>query len=224
MEIIVGKQGSQKISITDPMVSRQHCRLTEQTDGTFLLEDLNSANGTFVNGTGVIRTVVDKDTIIRLGPSYEIKVADLVAPAEAPKQGKEMPTFSIAPMQKVWDDYQQQLSAIKEQQKSIANLRMISPIFTMGSGSVATVAKFAGWGDVITYITAAMTLIGFGLTAFAFVKGKKDDSDERKKEATEYFQLHYYCPNPKCQRTHSQSPKVLLHNKKCPYCHCEYTE
>lgn len=87
MEIIVGKKGNQKIAITDSRVSRNHCKLTEQADGSFILEDLNSTNGTFVNGSSVIKNKVNRDTIIQLGPELKIKVADLVGPPKEPECG-----------------------------------------------------------------------------------------------------------------------------------------
>ena len=80
MEITVGKQGNQKVTITDARVSRKHCKLTEQPDGSFILEDLGSSNGTFVNGSSVVKTRVKRDTVIQLGPELKIKVADLVGP------------------------------------------------------------------------------------------------------------------------------------------------
>ena len=49
MEIIIGRKGQQQITITDLSVSREHCKLTSNPDGTYTLENL-SANGTFVNG------------------------------------------------------------------------------------------------------------------------------------------------------------------------------
>ncbi len=45
----IGRDGRYDIVIIDPEVSRQHARLTLQPEG-YLLEDLGSTNGTFVNG------------------------------------------------------------------------------------------------------------------------------------------------------------------------------
>ena len=41
MEIIVGRKGQQKVPITDMAVSREHCKLTANPDGTFTLENLS---------------------------------------------------------------------------------------------------------------------------------------------------------------------------------------
>ncbi len=51
-EITIGREASNGIAVTDPSVSRKHCRLSYQ-DGRFRVQDLDSRNGTLVNGTGV---------------------------------------------------------------------------------------------------------------------------------------------------------------------------
>ena len=51
-EVTIGREASNAISITDPSVSRKHCLLSGQ-DGRFLVRDLDSRNGTLVNGAGV---------------------------------------------------------------------------------------------------------------------------------------------------------------------------
>jgi transcriptional regulator with GAF, ATPase, and Fis domain len=51
-DITIGREASNGIAVTDPSVSRKHCRLSNQ-GGRFRVQDLDSRNGTQVNGTGV---------------------------------------------------------------------------------------------------------------------------------------------------------------------------
>jgi len=47
--IVIGRGVECDVVIKDVKASRKHCRLT-RTEGGFVLEDLGSRNGTFVNG------------------------------------------------------------------------------------------------------------------------------------------------------------------------------
>ena len=51
-EVTIGREPSNGIAITDPSVSRKHCRLSWH-DGRFRVRDLESRNGTLVNGARI---------------------------------------------------------------------------------------------------------------------------------------------------------------------------
>ena len=55
--ITIGRNPDNQIVIQDPLVSRYHARLTWQ-GSTFLLEDLGSANGTWVNDARITSPVL----------------------------------------------------------------------------------------------------------------------------------------------------------------------
>jgi pSer/pThr/pTyr-binding forkhead associated (FHA) protein len=48
-EMTLGREPGNEITINDAEISRKHARLSLQA-GTYMLEDLGSTNGTFVNG------------------------------------------------------------------------------------------------------------------------------------------------------------------------------
>jgi serine phosphatase RsbU (regulator of sigma subunit) len=63
----VGRSPPAEIVLNDSEVSRAHCRLAA-TDGTLFITDLNSTNGTFVDGVRVTGTMpVPVGAILRLG-------------------------------------------------------------------------------------------------------------------------------------------------------------
>jgi pSer/pThr/pTyr-binding forkhead associated (FHA) protein len=51
--VIIGREGpTAKFVIADPAVSRRHAQISRQDDG-YVIEDLNSTNGTFINAQRV---------------------------------------------------------------------------------------------------------------------------------------------------------------------------
>ena len=67
-QLTIGRDASNGVAINDAEVSRRHSRLTFQ-GGKYVVEDLGSTNGTFVNGQ-------------RLGGPYVLKPGDVVSLGE----------------------------------------------------------------------------------------------------------------------------------------------
>jgi pSer/pThr/pTyr-binding forkhead associated (FHA) protein len=57
--VVIGRGTECDVLIKDPKASRKHCQLTRKEDG-FLLEDLSSKNGTYVNGVRITEPVILK--------------------------------------------------------------------------------------------------------------------------------------------------------------------
>jgi adenylate cyclase len=64
----IGRTPQCEVVVNDPLVSREHCLLQLKPEGLFL-EDLNSANGTLVNGQRVTRVLLHPGDKVRLGLS-----------------------------------------------------------------------------------------------------------------------------------------------------------
>ncbi len=66
-QLVIGRDSSSSIAINDAEVSRKHARLNFQ-GGKYVIEDLGSTNGTFVNGQRVSAAVVLKSgDVVSLG-------------------------------------------------------------------------------------------------------------------------------------------------------------
>lgn len=63
----IGRAARADFIVDRALVSRLHCRLTLSAAGTLLLEDLESTNGTFLNGERVERTPVSPGDLIKVG-------------------------------------------------------------------------------------------------------------------------------------------------------------
>ena len=66
--ITIGRSSKNDVVINDPLVGRNHCQIIQYDDNNFSIIDLNSTNGTFVNGRKIIGEVSLKSAdIVRIG-------------------------------------------------------------------------------------------------------------------------------------------------------------
>lgn len=77
--VIVGRKPARGLTVEHPTVSREHARLFRR-DGSWHVADLNSSNGTFVNGQKVSRSELRPGDLLKLG-SVEFRFGDA---ADAP--------------------------------------------------------------------------------------------------------------------------------------------
>jgi transcriptional regulator with GAF, ATPase, and Fis domain len=72
----LGKSPSCDITIDDPFVSSHHCVLQRWLDGTLMIRDCGSKNGTLVDGARVLEAEVRPGASITLGHSHLIALSD----------------------------------------------------------------------------------------------------------------------------------------------------
>jgi len=66
-ELTLGRSSSNTIIIKDPFISKNHFRITKDED-TYFIEDMDSSNGTFLNGDKLEDVVILKNNdVIRIG-------------------------------------------------------------------------------------------------------------------------------------------------------------
>ncbi|MEW6717697.1 MAG: FHA domain-containing protein [Chloroflexota bacterium] len=84
VELSVGRETGNDITISDAEISRRHALLTRQPDGRYALEDLGSTNGTFVNGKRLTTTHILRagDTVM-FGGNVSLTVEGAVFDQEA---------------------------------------------------------------------------------------------------------------------------------------------
>jgi predicted component of type VI protein secretion system len=100
-QLNIGRDSSNEIVINDAEVSRRHARLTFQ-GGKYVLEDLGSTNGTFVNGQRLAGPrVLKAGEVISLGEQivlvYEVTTNDPGATMVSPRAAAAVPSVSRPP-------------------------------------------------------------------------------------------------------------------------------
>lgn len=73
-ETLIGRDPFADIQIEDSAVSRRHVRVIFE-DGVYVVEDLGSANGTFVDGVRISRHEIESGERIQLGPRVVLRFA-----------------------------------------------------------------------------------------------------------------------------------------------------
>ncbi len=233
MEIIIGRKGQQGLPITDGTVSRKHCKLTSNVDGTYTLENL-SANGTFVDGKSIIRTVVKTDTVIRLGISYSVSIKDLLGIKEQPCVSQPQKSSATTPnpsedtkyiaafnkLRAVYDRYSEEKVAI-QQDAALKNFYRSLP--TAITTILFAFSMFGGESSFLfqirPFIGIAM-LVFIGLTTFLVYNGNKE-TPEKLETLNRQFMIDYVCP--KCGTFLGYIPFESLQNKKqCTSCKCKW--
>ncbi len=64
---VIGRGDSSQLVIDDDLVSREHSRVEQDSDGRFRVRDLGSRNKTFVNGQQITETLLNDGDMVRIG-------------------------------------------------------------------------------------------------------------------------------------------------------------
>lgn len=66
---VIGRSPDCDVVINSRDVSRRHARLYQESTGTWIVEDMNSSNGTFVNGERITSSEISLQDVIEIGPA-----------------------------------------------------------------------------------------------------------------------------------------------------------
>ena len=164
-------------------VSRQHCQLTINDDGTIQLKNLNPQNVTYVSGMAVMSKIVTRGDRIELGGDRYLLNWDMI--------DKTMPKEAdIRPLKAVWDAYNSETKAVAQSTQRFQVIRGIVPVFTM---SAVLLGYLSGGRGGAFYIIYGLVI---ALTVFFSLKAWKDiaKNDERRENIKNRFTHEYCCP------------------------------
>jgi DNA-binding response OmpR family regulator len=104
-EYVIGREAPADLVIALPRISRRHARLTRAANG-YALSDLDSRNGTFVNGAPIGSAPVplkDGDQIV-LGGTIELNFRSPQETVQGPRIGRLMGVWLDEAAREVWVD------------------------------------------------------------------------------------------------------------------------
>jgi hypothetical protein len=224
MEIIIGRdQQTRQLCVvkdgnsrlygqpnTVPMdVSRHHISLQPAGNGKWQIKNLNERNVTFVNGIAIESKTISENDKIELGNShYLFSWAALQEPKEE--------TIDIRSLKRIWDNYQQEDTAIRNRQKNNGLLASIPLGFSMLGGIIAGVAP------EIREVALVFTGIAFLLFIYGLYRRSQDNSTIELKRLQEDFDQKWVCPKCKRPLTCFRSYTILSQNDACPFCKTKF--
>ncbi len=72
-ETLIGRATSCQLALDDRGVSREHARIARVGDGSYRLSDLDSTNGSYVDGQRVVQKVLEDGEELALGPLVKLR-------------------------------------------------------------------------------------------------------------------------------------------------------
>lgn len=237
----MGSPGSvpNSVSRCKPADDTAHCKIEIDSTGNMIITNLKPQNVTCVNGSEIVAKRITCDDELHLGRDmYPIRIGAILDTATkiagtAPEQRQNVPptqsskkSYSIKPLENVWKNYYDKTRELNTKQRNINLLRSSTPIFTLGSGVLAALAKrldcLPSW---VLVLTSILSVTGLILMIYSFIRAYKFNSIEEKELITQEFQKNYVCPNPECRHFLGNQPyDIVRQNKVCPYCRCKLTE
>ena len=203
MKITIGKTEDNTFVIKEPDVSRYHATLTREDNGDLLLEDLGSTNGTFVNGTQIIKKKVLAEDKVAFGTNYGLYVSELL---KCDNDYSE----EFTSLKSIYDKYIRE--KIRIQSKNQFKTRLFQSLPFALIGVFGILMNFLGKISnnlfvisLIIAISAPVFGIYFGARQAAKIPGLLQNLSNQ-------FKINYVCP--KCGAFLGEIPWESLQNKK----------
>jgi pSer/pThr/pTyr-binding forkhead associated (FHA) protein len=161
-DVTIGRQPDNTVSVDNPAVSARHARIARDGDG-FVVEDLESRNGTFVNGERITRHVLQHGDVVLVGKHkllFDAESTDSVAAASAPASA--MPDFGGTVLLDA-EHQRKLLAAVEERRRTLA---------AAAEAPVGSLLVIGGRADRLEYtLDAPTSIIGKSDTALVRLRG-----------------------------------------------------
>lgn len=207
MQIVLGTEGNQPFKIKGEAVSRRHAQITINEYNEWLLEDMNSSNGTYIRKEDdgelirVSNLKITPMTFICLGPD-NAKGCTFYA-RQVLKENTGNYTDEYDYLNDIEDEYDQKIEKLEQnvlfEKKLIFALNIIVVI-------VSLIPQIDS--EIRMNMLRIIPTISAGFAAFYDASGKK------KKINAERDKFHH-CPNPACSHKLKTNE---IRNMKCSKC------
>lgn len=203
-------------------ISIKHCKIT--VDGNHIsIENIKIQNITYVDGDQVQNKVLTVSSKVQLGAEkIAIPLRQILQLAIGKSNVAAVPTFSLNPMEAVWERYNEEMLQIDIdvalKQKKERKKRNLQGLCS-SAGMLFVLIPQLGY--------VRFLLMGISVIIMLYFFLKKDDDDiaaVKKNNLREEFTSKYKCPNPECGKPFGNIPyHQIKFYRKCLACGCNYT-
>ncbi|GAB2517708.1 FHA domain-containing protein [Spirosoma aerophilum] len=233
----IGRSVDNEIVVLNNKVSGYHARLIQCTPIRFVLEDLASKNGSYVNGNRITRKVVDNndliqladtefttDTLLSLLKDRPIKSTNIAQPAPFETQSNNKQAVSpldfctsFSDLRQVYEQYPKLRRDCRNREKMIrtgsvilSSVVGVSAVLSTGGGALPFIHIMSGAGLSVLVPTLCSTLLS---------------TDEKLEIIDKEYREKYRCPNPDCRDPFGNREwELLAQQKTCRRCQAVWTK
>jgi len=210
MIIRIGKAEDNDYVVDDEFVSRYHAGLERDEKGNLFIEDKNSTNGTFVNGSRVIKKKISSSDTVMLGSQYRLNVVDAL---KFDNDYSEEFTF----LKPVYDDYIRKKIRIQSSNQFRTRLFQSLPFAVIAV--MGLVIGFVGRRTHGIFIISLLLAICAPAVGIYFGARQSAKIPEQLQNLANKFKIDYVCP--KCGTFLGEIPwESLINKKQCPVSSC----
>jgi len=205
MIIRIGKAADNDYIADDDFVSRYHANLVRDGKGNLFVEDLNSTNGTFVNGTRVMKKKISSTDNVKLGSLYQLNIT------EALKFDNDY-CDEFALLKPIYNDYIKEKIRIQSSNQFKTRLFQSLPFAVLGVAGL--VISFFGKGKGNNGIIIISGILAVCAPTIGIYFGARQSAKipEQLQNLANKLKIDYVCP--KCGTFLGEVPWESLANKK----------
>lgn len=208
--IKIGKAVDNDFVVDDPHVSRHHAHLVRQDDATWLLEDIGSTNGTYVNGQQIVKKQVALTDRICFGDLC-VSLADILH-----KDNDYSEDFAV--LKKVYDGYIE--TKVKIQSANQFKVRLFQSLPFALPGVIGVAIGFLGKGSTMLFLISLLIVICAPTIGIYLGARQSAKIPQQLQDIANQFKIDYVCP--KCGNFLGEIPWESLKNRKhCPVTSCK---
>lgn len=197
-------------------VSSYHATVTLIGENEYEVEDLDSVNGTYVNGYRIKKAIISDKDELRLSANVIVDIPALFGKAKQtlPSETKTNPKDYV----KEFEELRAIYIRYKEDRKKIVkrhNQKMAIVRGAITFSPMLALMVTGGSPHTMGIMILGSTLAGI-MTSGVSIQDKLDELDEN-------FRIRYVCPNRQCGQQLNGQPWAVIHSTGfCPRCGAIY--